>query len=112
MNSKCFQTDSKYMGILGVIVIFPQTVLALMRFWRVDKAARSCHAAPRLGNHQKCYQSLGNINIGENKVAVAAAGWSPHQRRCSHSNFIFGKPYKTNAILILFWSKSRFPYKS
>ena len=33
---------------------------------------------------------------------MAAAGRSPHQRRCSHSNFIFGKPYKTNEILILF----------
>ena len=33
------------------------------------------------------------------KTSVAAAGRSPHQRRCSHSNFIFAKPIKTNEIL-------------
>ncbi len=36
----------------------------------------------------------------------------PHQRRCSHSNIIFATPYKTYEILILFWSRSRFPYKN
>ena len=32
--------------------------------------------------------------------------------RCSHSNFIFANTYKTHEILILLWSKSRFPYKN
>ena len=42
---------------------------------------------------------------------MAAVRWSPDPRRCSHSNFIFAKPYKTDEILILLWSKSRFAYK-
>ena len=32
--------------------------------------------------------------------------------RCSHSNFIFAKPIRTNETLILFGSKSRLAYKS
>ena len=43
---------------------------------------------------------------------MAAKRCSVAPRRCSHSNFIFGKPYKTIEILILFWSKSRFSDKT
>ena len=42
--------------------------------------------------------------------AVAAVRWSLNQRRCSHSNTFFVKPFKTNEILILFVSESRFAY--
>ena len=43
---------------------------------------------------------------------MAAKRWSPAPRHCSHSYFIFVKPYKTNEILTFLWSKSRFPYKN
>ena len=77
-----------------------------------NKARKNLSAARASKTHRKCCQNLGNINISEKNDAVAAKRWSLAPRRCSHSNFIFGKPYKTNEILILFVSKSHFPYKN
>ena len=76
------------------------------------KASEGLAAARGLGVDAKCCQNLGNINIYEKSDAVAAVGSSVASRRCSHSNFIFAKPYKTYEILIFLWSKSRFPYKN
>ena len=42
---------------------------------------------------------------------MAAVWWGVAPRRCSHSNTFFEKPLKTVEILILFGSKSSFPYK-
>ena len=92
-------------------ILFPKQaltvgVLAELRASEGGLAARAPYV------HEKSCRNLGNINICEKKVAVARERWSVDQRRCSHSNFIFVNPYKTNEILIFFWSKSRFAYKT
>ena len=74
----------------------------------VISEARSC------GPYQRARTPLVQALFGEfakKNVAVAAAGRSPHARRCSHSNFIFANPVKTTEIFVFFVSKSRFAYK-
>ena len=96
--------------MIGTLIL-PQTVLAL---WG-SGALKACQGFSGLLGvpfTKNVARTLDISTSAKNNVAVAAVRWSLDPRRCSDSNFIFAKPYKTNGILILLWSISRFPYQN